>query len=287
MKISIIVPIYKGNRYIDNITTMVDNNYKTAIKELSDLSLELILVNDYPDIAIEADSLNKTYDWEISINPNKVNQGIHQSRVNGLSVSTGNYITFLDQDDKIEDNFVLTQLKAIKDCDIVVGNGYRMFGDNAKTIYRNSKKQKLATVEKTYLYAANQIVSPGHCLIKKEAIPEEWLKYIVKDNGGDDLFLWMLMFSKNAKFAMNPECVYTHVDTGENVSLDINVMLKSADNCVELMRECGSIKKKSLNTYARRIRFLKAINGKSKIKKITAYITNLDICFYKLYAYYR
>ena len=49
MKISIIVPIYKGENYIQPVYDMVKNNLEVLD---STHTLELIYINDYPDIDI-------------------------------------------------------------------------------------------------------------------------------------------------------------------------------------------------------------------------------------------
>ena len=52
-----------------------------------------------------------------------------------------------------------------------------------------------------YLKSHNIIKSPGQCLIKRQCIPVEWQRYIMKTNGADDLFLWILLLEKSYKFA--------------------------------------------------------------------------------------
>lgn len=88
----------------------------------------------------------------------------------------------LDQDNLIAENYIFSQLEMIGEHDVIICNGYKMLGKKKKVIYRSNSKQLLASKPKIYLYAANQIVSPGHCLIKKEAVPKDWYRYIIKDN---------------------------------------------------------------------------------------------------------
>lgn len=287
MKVSVIVPIYKGNRYIDGLIHMMCMNHQTIADRQEEIEIELVLVNDYPTISLESEELKKEHDFEIVIHNNVQNVGIHQSRINGILVSTGDYILMLDQDDLISDDCICSQMKHIGENDAVIGNGYKMFGDNQKEIYKNLKKQKLATKEWVYVYAANQIVSPGHCLIKKSSIPSEWMQYVITENGGDDLFLWLLMFAHKCKMTTNSEHIYTHVDTGSNLSLNLDLMYKSSDNIISMADKCKVFSQKSLKTYTRRIRFLKRTQGGNWLIKGVACFFNLDICICKLYAYYR
>lgn len=287
MKVSIIVPIYKGEKYINGIIKMVKDNYEYIKQNGADYEIELIFVNDYPahEINIMENATKEQFD--IKVVTNKVNQGIHQSRINGIKEAKGKIILMLDQDDLISDDCIYSQMNCLKESDIVVGNGYKMTGNRKKNIYNNINKQKLATKKKYYLYAANQIISPGHCLIKKEAIPLEWYEYVITESGGDDLFLWILMFENKKKFVINTNKVYTHVDTGENFSLNLNKMYKSSDNVIEMFRQSESVSSETINIYQRRIAFLRQLQNKSKIIKFMACIRNIDICLYKLFAYYR
>lgn len=287
MKVSIIVPIYKGNKYVDSLIRMAERNYAYAVDKGMDIGVQLVLINDYPDIPITSSLLTARHDIEIAVHNNPRNCGIHQSRVNGLEQSDGEYIVFLDQDDRIEDSCLYSQCRVIGTADLVIGNGFKMNGDKKRQIYRNLPKHQLATREKIFLYAANQIVSPGHCLIKRSAVPDEWCRYIIENNGGDDIFLWMLMFEYGKTFALNRENVYVHIDTGENVSGDNSVMLRSAENVISVSRKCGIIPEEKIKLYEKRIKFMNELEQGNKFQKILACIKNIDVCFYKIYAYYR
>lgn len=76
MDVSVIIPIYKGNGYIESLLNKIEKNYQESQKEI-----EVIFVNDYPDEEI---IINGQYDFKIEVINNKVNQGIHQTRINGL-----------------------------------------------------------------------------------------------------------------------------------------------------------------------------------------------------------
>lgn len=287
MLVSIIVPVYKGNQYIDGIIEMAEKN-QIQLQSLGiEGKIELIFINDFPEINIKAEKLSERRIIEIYVHNNPRNEGIHKSRINGLKHSKGKYILFLDQDDLISDNCIASQLQSIKNADVVIGNGYKTAGNCKKPIYGNTKKQKLAVSVNTYLYAANQIVSPGHCLILKDAIPQEWLSYIVTVNGGDDLFLWLLMFAHGKRFTINSERIYTHVDTGLNISGSTIAMVNTAKNVIVLSRKCKSIPPKWVDIYERRIRLTEILVGRQRINKIFAIFRNMDICIYKLFAYCR
>ena len=115
MDVSVIIPIYKGNGYIESLLNKIEKNYQESQKEI-----EVIFVNDYPD-------------EEIIV--------IHQTRINGLKKALGKYILFLDQDDEISDFFIKSQLEHIGNADLCIANGI-MESENGKClIYKNQKSQ--------------------------------------------------------------------------------------------------------------------------------------------------
>ena len=133
MDVSVIIPIYKGNGYIESLLNKIEKNYQESQKEI-----EVIFVNDYPDEEIIVGS---QHDFPIRIINNEMNQGIHQTRINGLKKALGKYILFLDQDDEISDFFIKSQLEHIEDADLCIANGI-MESENGKClIYKNQKSQ--------------------------------------------------------------------------------------------------------------------------------------------------
>lgn len=106
MDISVIVPIYKGKEYINSIIKQVEECKKQLINE----SVELILLNDYPDDYIEEQQSDCI---SIRVFNTDRNLGIQATRVKGYENSNGNYILFLDQDDKIAPLYLKSQLENI------------------------------------------------------------------------------------------------------------------------------------------------------------------------------
>lgn len=102
-----------------------------------------------------------------------------------------------------------------------------------------------------YAKSHNQIVSPGQCLIKKTAIPNEWLEYTTKNNGSDDLLLWVIMLSRGKKFVINKNPIYTHKYTGANLSDNIPEMRKSSLEIAEYLENIVDIDPKVIRNIKR------------------------------------
>ena len=113
MKISIIVPIYNVEKYLDKcIKSIVNQSFK---------NLEIILVDDgsLDNCPAICDEWTKK-DYRIKV-IHKENGGLSDARNAGLSVASGDYIAFVDSDDYIEPDMYEKLLKVAIDnnCDIV------------------------------------------------------------------------------------------------------------------------------------------------------------------------
>ena len=165
-KVSVITPIYKGNSFISQLVYMLEENW-VSVNKIEPVSIELVLVNDFPDEKLEIkEQLMRNISWiEIT---NKQNRGIHFSRIQGLLHSSGDYILFLDQDDKISPIYIKEQIAELGSADAIICNGKNL----SDLIYKNQEDLDRAVGKEEYWKGYNQIVSPGQVLLKKSAIPE-------------------------------------------------------------------------------------------------------------------
>lgn len=279
---SIITAFYKGQQYLPKLIEMADENYKVLENNNINSKVELIIVNDYPSEEV----VLPEYDGNIQIHlvTHERNYGIHQARVTGLSHCTGEYIIFLDQDDEIENNCILKQYQAIKQADVVVGNAFIEQQDGSKKLlYKTKSSMRRATMIMPYIKAHNQITSPGHCMIKKKSIPIEWTKYIMKNNGSDDLFLWILMLAKNIKFVTCFVPVYTHRFTGSNLSSEESKMAESSLEIVDFLKEINYISPKVIRLFEKNRNLKIEMKHCDIFRKILLIVENLNIFLPRIY----
>lgn len=97
MKISIIVCTYNGERFItETINSVLSQSYKNyeiiIVDDFSNDNTKNIIKNNYKNIS------------NVIISFNNKNYGLGYSRNKGISISKGEWITFLDQDDLYEKN---------------------------------------------------------------------------------------------------------------------------------------------------------------------------------------
>lgn len=278
--VTVITTYYEGKKYLHSLCSMMRRNFD-AIRQ-DDITFEYVIVNDSPwdEISIPEEFA----DIDIKVYNNTSNVGIHQSRINGVRVSNGEYVLILDQDDAIEDSYLKNQLAHIGDADIVVCNGYKELKDRNKVIYRDALKFSLVKIPSVYLKAANQIVSPGQCLIKKDSIPKEWLDFTMGKNGSDDLFLWLLCFAKKRKFAINSQKLYRHNQVGSNLSNDLKKMTDSDIEMCNIAAKYHLLPDDYIKSRLRMCDFVKETGYTQKLT-ISSILKFPDIALAKIFAY--
>lgn len=227
MVISIIVPIYHGKKYITSLIEQLED-CKQQLDE--DINVELVLSNDAPDDRLEQIYMSDLIDI-VLINTD-INRGIHGARVQGLKACGGEYVVFLDQDDKIFPKYIDSQLKQI--------------GNNAAVVCRciHEKKQFYNVdnsfekmISKDYMIKEGcPIISPGQVMLRKSSIPQVWKENIMKTNCADDYFLWLCLVGKGERFSLNQEILFEHIVEGDNTSWDMNRMIDSEHEMFELLK---------------------------------------------------
>lgn len=247
MKISVIVPFYNGNKYLNNLVRSIE---RVAIN--SSGSFEIIIVNDSPWIDVELPDTQ----IETRVLINEENIGIQGTRINGIRNATGEWILMLDQDDELVAEGFKKQIELTKHADVVVGNGKYLLGNVNKKIYDNFKCMCYLIQRERFIKIRNLIPSPGECLIRKEILPQVWMNNRLIKNGSDDWMLWLLLFSCNARFACNDLLVYIHNDAGgTNLSANLDKMRESSLEMVEILRENNVLEENELSRLEHSIHF--------------------------------
>lgn len=229
--ISVIVPIYHGKKYINNMIRQIEANANNT-----NINIELIFVNDDPAEPLDEVLHSDVIDIK-SINLIS-NQGIHNARVKGLEGSKGEYILFLDQDDKIVSYYFESQLRQIGAADAVACGMIQ----NNRSFYNKNRCLNECISKEYMIQKENGIISPGQVLIKKRAIPQIWTSNILVNNGADDWMLWICMLCDNKKIIGNEEILFEHVLHSANASSNTLMMFNSMCEVFEILRkaECCS-----------------------------------------------
>lgn len=227
---SIIVPIYCGIQYMESILAQAEENRKRLGEEDQ---VELLFVNDNP-----LEPLPQGMDSglvSVTILNTDVNRGIHGARVRGLEQCKGEYVLFLDQDDKIAPDYFYSQVSCLGDhagvvCQVI----------HEKKRYYNTEYPFERMMTKAYMLSkGSPIISPGQVLLRKEAISDIWKERIMTCNGADDLLLWLCMAAEGKSFALNNRILFEHVVQYDNTSWNSYNMLRSEAEMTDILINSG------------------------------------------------
>ena len=140
IKVSIIVPVYNVEQYIDHcLTSLIHQTYK---------NFDILVVDDgsTDGSAERCDYYASKYSF-ISVF-HKENGGLSSARNYALPYATGGYISFVDSDDYVETTYLADMLSVIdsEEIDMVTAQYYHEF-PNRNTINRKQGSTKILTSE--------------------------------------------------------------------------------------------------------------------------------------------
>lgn len=161
--ISIIIPVYRVEEYL---TKCIDSVIKQKYT-----NIEIILVDDgSPDNCPKICDEYAKKDSRIKV-IHKENGGLSDARNVGINNASGQYISFIDSDDYIDNDYILFLYKCIKenDSDISICTHYIEKGNRTINL-QNNIKRTYNNVEALHdmLYSQNIDVSAWGKLYKKE-----------------------------------------------------------------------------------------------------------------------
>lgn len=141
-RISVIVPIYKVEAYLDKcVQSIVDQTYT---------NLEIILVDDgSPDRCGQMCDVWAEKDSRIRV-IHKENGGLSDARNAGLAVATGQLVSFIDSDDWIDPEFLQTLYEALKQNDAQIAEcGIRLVDGEGRVLSRRGpgKSETIGKIE--------------------------------------------------------------------------------------------------------------------------------------------
>lgn len=139
--ITVVVPVYNAEDYLDRCMR--------SLQRQTYPNLEILLINggSVDDSAIICDGLEEEYD-NVTVYHEKENLGVSHSRNLGIDKAKGEYITFVDADDWLEDDMIETLCQTLQtDKTDMVGCGF---------VIRDSVEQK----QKIPTSIENEVAAP-------------------------------------------------------------------------------------------------------------------------------
>ena len=188
-KISVIIPVYNVEKYIQEcIESVMNQTFK---------DIEIICINDCGlDNSIKIVEALAQKDDRIKILKHKYNKGVGPARNTGIKNAKGDYIFFLDSDDYLYDKDLLENLynKAIAtNVDFVTINYLESIDELAETTFNSNKTIKVSLKNFSKVLDIFSIVVWG-MLFKTSFLKEKILKFIdSKEIHEDDGFTIKLL----------------------------------------------------------------------------------------------
>lgn len=196
--LSVIIPVYKAeNKLCRCVDSIIKQDYQ---------NFEVILVNDgSPDKSGEiADNYAKK-DKRIKV-IHKENGGVSSARNTGIDASRGEFITFIDSDDEILDNFFSSSMVNMSSADLYISGIKMIFKDNGLVIkeerYSIDQTQEMSITQlyelvgKTFPMIC--ICGPCNKIYKSEIIKKNNIRFDTTLSLGEDT-LFNLAYNKHVE----------------------------------------------------------------------------------------
>lgn len=211
--ISIVIPVYKVEKYLRRcIESVLSQTYK---------HYELILVDDgspdsCPSICDEYASIYKN----ITV-IHKENEGVSVARNSGIEVANGEYITFIDSDDFVDERFleILKMNLDIRNVSISMCS-YKRVNDSSSIVKSNKNEVKVIND----LEAMNMLLDDqSKCAPWGKLYNINLFKDLHFPVGKimEDMFIMPIIFERAGKLAVSTEELYFYNQEGESITRSI------------------------------------------------------------------
>lgn len=233
-KVSVIIPVYNSEKYIARcLDSVIEQTYK---------NIEIIIINDgSKDKSKEIlDEYEKKYP-NIIRHIEQENKGVAKTRNYGIKIANGNYITFIDNDDYIDKDYIETFVNVLKEneYDIVMG-GYRRPNEYGKII----KELELQDEE----WSKFMIMAPWAKIYKKSYLINNNIEFL-SVNLGEDIYFNLKAVLISDKIKIIPYTGYywffntasVSNTTQKNITqLQVYELL---NNCYDMVKKEGLLEK--------------------------------------------
>lgn len=255
-KISIIVPVYGVEKYLSAcIESILSQTYD---------NFEIILVDDKsPDKCGDIADEYAKKDARVKVVHKTKNEGLNMARATGFEVSTGDFITFIDSDDKIAPTYVSKLLRAQQfgDADVSMCGlapydyklKQRLPDYNPNLNHEIKSKPDTYTKQQIIYFFLTQFDHWPHnnnltntpCKLIKRAILNsvDWksCNYSI----GEDDFEAIYVFSKAEKYAVINDPLYLYRIHPDSISNSRKITPKYNGSIISIFELCGDFQRRA------------------------------------------
>lgn len=273
--VSIVVPVYNaGSSMKKSIDSILTSSYH---------NIEILIVDDgsEKETADLCDALGKLDDRIKVIHQD--NRGVSAARNNGLKLATGDYITFVDADDLIEENMIYSMVEVAEgeNADVTIGGYRECYDDGSEKQYGCNQKITVKRDKEilTEFFTTNNIGwNVWAKLYRRNAI--EGVSFIEGKKIAEDMFFNYQVLKAVDKVAVYGFPIYRYMKHDNSAMADTNC-LKFFDSFYlarDVFKDVDTdelYKKDKLDFYIRNeVFFFRFIYTKDKMGKVKEEIAN-------------
>lgn len=262
--LSIIIPVYNGEKYIKECLNSITKNSNIE-------NYEIIIINDGSnDNTYKIINTYKKYNVKIY---NNTNHGVSYSRNYGIQHASGKYIMFVDSDDKLKENWYSIVMNELNDyLDMIIFTSKKIKQDKIYNFITGANMQNIC------------IGAPFSKLIKREIIEKNNIQFNENLINGEDMVFNCSIIKKcnNIKIVNNSFYMYRStpnsvtnrfdkriIDNDYYFNIIMNELLYEKKDIIKFNRTNG------LYTILDRISYCK------QYKIAEEYYNSIDKSFYK------
>lgn len=219
MLLSIIIPVYNSQKYILDCLKSCNidsNNY------------EVIIINDGSTDESENIILNYIRDKEQYIYHYQINSGVSSARNKGIEIAKGDYVFFLDSDDKIL-NLNLLLKKEYKD-DLYIFSykkTYQKLWNRPKLVNKViniSREDFIANYYYNYVQTRNYVWGK---IIKREIIIKNKISFNPNYNYGEDTLFLSEIIKESKTICIDKIVSYEYNNTNDDNASKLSVQVRN------------------------------------------------------------
>lgn len=201
--VSVIIPLYNAEKWIERCI-------RSLQKQIGFEHIELVLVDDgSTDQTLKiAETLAEN---ENIVCLHKPNGGVSSARNTGINAARGQYITFVDADDYVDDDFISHLLNAmLSGCDIACSGFVVEYPDTS--VKKTASKKHIMDGRQTLKeFLLGSVIEPGVCnkMFKRELIGD--LRFDESFAIAEDKYFLFKYLQRVEKCIVLPEANYHYV----------------------------------------------------------------------------
>lgn len=226
--VSIIIPVYNGENYIEECINSVRKQTYTKI--------EIVIINDGSTDLTE--SICKRFVGDNIILFSTSNQGVSSARNKGLDIATGEFILFVDADDIIDATYVENLLLHHKEVDLVVG-GIEIINRDTKQIKTTLKDAMniplCGSFGDYYSLLQPNLLGPVAKLYRRDILNKYNIRFPVEYSLAEDQIFNFQYYKYIDTYYYESAAVYQVIDRNES-SLSKLRNLKAFEGSVENLK---------------------------------------------------